>query len=107
MFKNPHKITIYKNLIYFCLLHGTYHIPVYSTCLKNVFDEFNKYLFPSAYHLLGLYYFLVPLNISYTMFSNPHKTRQYKSKNIVLPILGPQGENKNTYKDRNSKLIEI
>jgi hypothetical protein len=29
-----------------------------------------------------------------------------KSKNIVLPILVPQGENKNTYTDRNSKLIE-
>ena len=28
------------------------------------------------------------------------------SKNILLPILGPQGENKNTYKDRNFKLIE-
>jgi len=27
-------------------------------------------------------------------------------ENIVLPILGPQGANKNTYKDRNSKLIE-
>ena len=27
-------------------------------------------------------------------------------KNILLPILGPQGANKNTYKDRNFKLIE-
>ena len=29
-----------------------------------------------------------------------------KNKDILLPILGPQGSNKNTSKDRNSKLIE-
>ena len=29
-----------------------------------------------------------------------------KNKNILLRILGSQGANKNTYKDRNSKLIE-
>jgi hypothetical protein len=37
------------------------------------------------------------------LFTSKNKN---KNKNILLPILDSQGANKNTYKDRNSKLIE-